>query len=371
MSGRCAAALRASSRQTAGTLAIALTVAIWVVSVQFTRWLFVDVEAIAPLLFTYLNTALQAALLPVAAARTWWRRRKRAGRGGAGQWNRLEGQRVALGGAAEGPQPRQQSALRRGVKRLFGLWFASNYVYNLSLSLTTVSSLTILYQSSTFFVFGLSVLLLGEGVTRWKALASVLCVAGVAVVAAADAEDKDNVVGADLAGDFLAIAGACLYGSYQVLFKVAFPDDADRDADDNAEDDEAAEEAHVASEGGEGEFDGLLYFGFIGVLCAVTMWPLLVIWHYAGWEEFELPASGDVYGFVIANAVLSNIVANYLLAQGILLTSPLYANIGTALFVPLAVVSDVVVSGKGFSALYLVGTALVMTGFGVMVRQQE
>lgn len=58
------------------------------------------------------------------------------------------------------------------------LWFFAQFTFNLSLSLTSVSSNTVLSSASSLFTFLGSVLVLGEKYTSQKLLSVIFCVAG-------------------------------------------------------------------------------------------------------------------------------------------------------------------------------------------------
>jgi solute carrier family 35 protein F5 len=77
----------------------------------------------------------------------------------------------------------------------------------------------------------------------------------------------------------------------------------------------------------------------------------------------------QIFGFVCLSAVFDDVVADYLWARSVLLTSPTVATVGLSLTIPLAILTDMfssVVHGgdvEAPSAASLGGAALVIAGF--------
>lgn len=95
----------------------------------------------------------------------------------------------------------------------------------LSLSLTTPSDLTAIYNCSTFFAAAFSVPLLRQKLGRVSIIAVALSVAGTFIIAYGDttashAEESSSQVGTSrLLGNIIALIGAVAFGLYEVLFK--------------------------------------------------------------------------------------------------------------------------------------------------------
>lgn len=63
------------------------------------------------------------------------------------------------------------------------------------------------------------------------------------------------------------------------------------------------------------------------------------------------------------NGFIGTVLSDYLWLWAVLLTSPLVATVGLSLTIPLAMLTDIVLKGKSFTWLYLLGSALVVGGF--------
>lgn len=95
--------------------------------------------------------------------------------------------------------------------------------------------------------------------------------AGVALVSLADSSPGTGTKPGDLQlpppspllGDSLALISAMFYALYVLLLKVRMHD--------------------------ESRVNMQLFFGFVGLFNAVTLWPLGLVVHYLGVEPFELP----------------------------------------------------------------------------------
>jgi hypothetical protein len=105
-----------------------------------------------------------------------------------------------------------------------------------------------------------------------------------------------------------------------------------------------------------------MFFGFVGLLNAVCLWPLGLILSFVGVERLEMPTAEEA-GALIANGVIGTVVSDLLWLWAVLLTSPLITTVGISLTVPLAVTSDVVLHGDRFAWQYLLGSAMVLLGF--------
>lgn len=258
------------------------------------------------------------------------------------------------------------------------IWFVANWAYNESLVLTTVSSATILASSSPLFTL-LFTSLLGvrapavseirrphfatqkERFTLLKLLAVCLTICGVVLVTVTDAERKkpselaaspstpygasSNSTetpapppsrGATVLGDMLSLLSAVAYGVYATALDRMIPDH------------------RVVSTP--------MFFGFVGALNALLLWPVGILLSLVGVERFVMPSSEEALALV-ANGLVGTVVSDLLWLWSVLLTSPLITTVGISLTVPLAVTSDVVLHGDRFAWQYLLGSGLVLMGF--------
>ncbi|KAK9813135.1 hypothetical protein WJX72_009645 [[Myrmecia] bisecta] len=79
-------------------------------------------------------------------------------------------------------EPASQHQTIKAALVVAPLWFMAQYTFNLSLSITTVTSNTILSSTSSLFTFGLACVLLHERFTPFKLVFIALTTAGTAIV---------------------------------------------------------------------------------------------------------------------------------------------------------------------------------------------
>ena len=104
-------------------------------------------------------------------------------------------------------------------------------------------------------------------------------------------------------------------------------------------------------------------FGMIGLVCAVAALPLFPLLHYGGIETFELPPTQTATLALLLNAATSTVLPDMLLAQAVVMTSPLVATLGLSLMIPLSVIADYVRGLARLSPQFFVGSIAVFVGF--------
>jgi len=212
------------------------------------------------------------------------------------------------------------------------IWFSANYTYNLGLSMTSVSSNTILSTLSGFFAIGLSSMMGVDTFNVWKLIAAIVTLGGVVMVSLADTGGgKDSIL-----GDVYTVIGAALYAFYCTLLKKRI--------------------VH------EDKLIMPMFFGFMGIINFLVLWPLLLLWSVVKIEPLELP-SGRVWLFLLVNGLIGTVLSDILEAWSIILTTPLINTLGLSLTIPFAMVSDILRKTKSFSLVYFLGSLLVFVGF--------
>ena len=82
-------------------------------------------------------------------------------------------------------------------------------------------------------------------------------------------------------GDVMAGVSAIIYGIYTIVMKKQVGD--------------------------ESKVNMMLFFGLVGLINVCLLWPGFVIMHLTGFETFELPPTGRVWGIVIVCRFVSQI----------------------------------------------------------------
>ncbi len=148
---------------------------IWVVSSVAIQSLFEEQSFRAPFFLTYACNSLFAMYLPIHCAAE--RRAASRKRSDSPQFaDEIGGNKAADGdataaAAAAAKTRGGRAGLRETAVASISVciaWFAANYVYNLSLLYTSVSSSTILSSTSSFFTFVISAVFIGERASAMK-----------------------------------------------------------------------------------------------------------------------------------------------------------------------------------------------------------
>ena len=102
------------------------------------------------------------------------------------------------------------------------LWFGANYFYNSGLASTSVSSSTVLCNSSSIFVYLTGLCLLkGVKFDLIKAIMVLASFGGIVIITLAD--NYDNSQKDSIKGDILSLLSALFYGAYAVILKKRIP----------------------------------------------------------------------------------------------------------------------------------------------------
>ncbi|KAL6050503.1 Solute carrier family 35 member F5 [Balamuthia mandrillaris] len=245
------------------------------------------------------------------------------------------------------------------------VWFIANYSYNASLTLTSVSSNTVLSSTSSLGTLILSVMFRVDTFSLPKLLAVLLTLGGVAMVSFSDAKDdqKDR-----LWGDLLSLLSAMFYALYATLLKKMIPDESRLNAcrffgiytyplllpsslHHNKHILEMKTKPHKTKT------------GMVGTFNFVMLWPVIIVLHYTGVEEFSVP-EWKVWLYLLANGLIGTVLSDFLWLWAILLTSPLVGTVGLSLSIPIAMAADIVLKkDTRFTFMFLGGSLLVVAGF--------
>eukprot|EP00796_Vickermania_ingenoplastis_P004551 gene4551-3313_t len=211
-------------------------------------------------------------------------------------------------------------------------WFVANFLFNLSLSYTSVATNTILSATSTIWTLLLSYVLLRMAVGPLRWVGVVVCMTGSLMVGLTGASREGDTV----FGDVIALVSAMFYGIYTTVLRWCLPDD-DRY--------------------GMGQV-----FGAVGVLNFLVLWFPLPILNASGFEVFEWPTAKQAWPLVV-NALIGTNLSDVLWARSVILTSPVVATLGLSLTTPLSMVVDAILHHATYQPQYIAGAILVVVGF--------
>jgi drug/metabolite transporter (DMT)-like permease len=212
------------------------------------------------------------------------------------------------------------------------------YIWYISVNLTTMAKLTAIYNTSCFWAYVFSIILLSESIKLEKIIATFLSIAGVAIMTFYATEHKDQKGNSIIViGDLIACFGALVYGLYQVLYK------------------------KLGSPPTPSFLFANTLTGLMGVYTFLVLWIPIPILHFTGIEIFELPDSGT-FGYILLMAI-AGVFFNASLMLVIALTSPLFAAIGVMLTIPIVAWVDLLVINTPITASTVIGSFCILIAF--------
>ncbi|KAL5625497.1 hypothetical protein BROUX41_005557 [Berkeleyomyces rouxiae] len=225
------------------------------------------------------------------------------------------------------------------------LWFFANYFASACLQYTSVGSATILSSTSSVWTLAFCAMFRVESFTRRKLFGVLTSLAGVILVSTVDltgSRDEDrgsfpHKSQSQIAiGDAMAFASAIVYGMYVTVMK--------------------------GRVGNEERVNMPLFFGFVGILNLLFLWPGFFILHWTGIETFALPPTGRIWTIVLINSTTS-FLSDISWAFAMLLTTPLVVTVGISLTIPLSLVGEMFQYQQYAPWVYWVGAAVVFMSF--------
>eukprot|EP00727_Mastigamoeba_balamuthi_P007966 m51a1_g3790 hypothetical protein (789) ;mRNA; r:181453-185202 len=316
--------LAASVHSVSGMCLLLLVAAIWVASSAVSHYILVTTAISDPFVLTYICTALFTVFLAGFLFVGRWRALLRAACGDAGGGG--------LRGGAEGSAgPMPLGELARKAVLFSPMFFGANYLFNVALDTTSVSSSTVLSSTSALWTLVLGTAFKTEAFTYGKVAAAALSIGGVALVAIDGRGERDTVL-----GNAAALGSAATYACYVTYLRRSLPD-----------------ESRVSLP---------MFFGVAGLVCAAALSPVFAVLGATRLRE-AMAAPFAVWATVVGNALVGSVLSTVLWSKAVFLTSPLVATFAMSLTIPFALLVDSVLGWRSFEARFVVGTVLVASAF--------
>ncbi|KAL3746548.1 hypothetical protein ACJRO7_015501 [Eucalyptus globulus] len=207
---------------------------------------------------------------------------------------------------------------------LYGL----RYLSNAALARTSVASMTVLSSTSVLFTLFIGVLLGQDSLNVSKVVAVFISIAGAARTTLGEtwaADDFNTSLNEkhSLVADLFGLLSVMSYGLFT-----------------------EGEEANVQK-----------LFGYIGLFTLVALWWL--VWPLEALElepEFHNSPFCKMDVAVLANGLVGSVLSDYFWALSEVWTTPLVATQVLSLTIPFVMLADMVIHGRHYSALYILGS---------------
>jgi drug/metabolite transporter (DMT)-like permease len=217
------------------------------------------------------------------------------------------------------------------------LWLIGQLLYLLALLYTSMGTVTAVVASSTAFSFLFSVVILKYDFRIISALSVLVTIAGVTLTACFKAEavrtddSEEMIINETVHGIVVGLASAVVSGLFNCLFKKWVKDDTN---------------------------SGIVFgsFGIVGIFVGI---PVIVISHYTGIQEFQMPG-WQVAVRILGDAVMCSVVCNYFFSKTFIYLTPVIISVGLTMTIPIAfVITALILKTHSYPPMAILGGTLI------------
>ncbi|ESO82179.1 hypothetical protein LOTGIDRAFT_179913 [Lottia gigantea] len=215
------------------------------------------------------------------------------------------------------------------------LWFFANFSYQQALLDTEAAIVNVLSSTSGLFTLVCSAVYPSSSLDRFslsKLVAVFISIGGVVIVSISDKSFEDNIP----VGALWALLSSILYALYLVSLR--------RKVDH------------------EDKLDIPMFFGFVGIICSVIIWPGFLILHYSKTEIFIWPTRSQ-WLYITVNGLIGTVFSEFLWLWGCFLTSSLIGTLALGLTIPLTMIADAIMKEVHYSWIFYAGTVPIFLSF--------
>ncbi|XP_066519239.1 putative thiamine transporter SLC35F3a [Hoplias malabaricus] len=218
------------------------------------------------------------------------------------------------------------------------LWTLTSYLYLQGLRRIPPTDACALFCCTRAFVFLISWIVLRDRFMGIRIVAAILAIAGIVMITYADGFHSHSVIGISL-----VVVSASTAAIYKVLFKLVLG---------SAKLGEAA-----------------LYLTVLGGanMLFVSIVPLLLL--FTGAEDFGAP--GEIPWLSLCGMAALQLVFNFLLNFGVLITLPTLISLGVVLSVPVNAVIDRYMCEVQFNSVRVIAVSIICLGFLLLLLPED